>query len=419
MVSAAVKGWWVYSLDPLPDAVAQYFGCTPSKRQAWFLSDDRPTASRVGLCGGWRHARTKFCRAYGSNAVVPCPKLPSTINAGYLNCNIRPYIPNPLRFFKGHKFGHSQTSCRGQLTSSRCAFVGHSSTDCTLEPKCINCTQSHPSDSKLCPKLKTEIEIQVIKTNRNISYVEARKLIAPQSSQTYAQIANPSTASTTTNRNISSSNQTLSPSTFPMLTALSTMTSPSIPEPTTSTSNSLLSTITSSVSQGLKTSLETDKNITKIVCPPLNLLQPVISVPKPNISSSILQLLNPLHKLRHNSYQPRLLLQLQCHQNHIHLFLCLLVLHSTSNSLLDSVTLSSSNQKIFPSACPMFTSLSTVTSRSIPELTTSTSNSLPSTITSSVSQASKPRKKKRHPKNTAEPNIDKRGIHLNQESQLL
>ncbi|GFX73795.1 RNA-directed DNA polymerase from mobile element jockey [Trichonephila clavipes] len=28
------------------------------------------------------------------------PKLPTTIKAGYLNCNIRPYILNPLRCFK-------------------------------------------------------------------------------------------------------------------------------------------------------------------------------------------------------------------------------------------------------------------------------------------------------------------------------
>ncbi|GFW64060.1 uncharacterized protein TNCV_707651 [Trichonephila clavipes] len=126
------------------------------------------------------------------------PKLPTNIKAGYLNFKIRPYIPNPLRCYKCQRFGHSQTSCRGQLTCSRCASVGHSSADCTLKPKCVNCTESHPSNSKLCLKWKTEKEIQVIKTNRNIPYVEARKLIAPQLSQTYAQVTKLSTATTTT-----------------------------------------------------------------------------------------------------------------------------------------------------------------------------------------------------------------------------
>ncbi|GFW01161.1 putative RNA-directed DNA polymerase from transposon BS [Trichonephila clavipes] len=158
------------------------------------------------------------------------PKLPTTIKAGYLNCKIRPYIPNPLRCFKCQRFGHSQTSCRGQLTCSRCASVGHSSTDCTLEPKCFHCSQSHSSDSKLCPKWKIEKQIQEIKTNNNISYQEARKLIAPQLSQTYAQVAKSSTATSTT---------------------------------------------------------QTDENITQIKCPPLQLRQPLLSVPQPNKYPSI------------------------------------------------------------------------------------------------------------------------------------
>ncbi|GFV48866.1 uncharacterized protein TNCV_1043161 [Trichonephila clavipes] len=131
------------------------------------------------------------------------------------------------------RFGYSQTSCRGQLTCSRCASVGHSSTDCTLEPKSVNCTQCHPSDSKLCPKWKLEKQIQEIKTNKNISYFEARKLIVPQPSQTYAQITKPTAISTTT---------------------------------------------------------QTDPNITKIICPPLQCLSPISSTSSlmPAVSTSSL-----------------------------------------------------------------------------------------------------------------------------------
>ncbi|GFU72028.1 putative RNA-directed DNA polymerase from transposon BS [Trichonephila clavipes] len=159
------------------------------------------------------------------------PKLPSNIKAGYLNCKLRPYIPNPLRCFKCQRFGHSQNSCHGQLTCSRCASVGHSSTDCTLEPKCINCSQIHTADSKLCPKWKTEKQIQEIKTTKNISYFEARKLIVPQLTQTYAQVTKPLNISTTT---------------------------------------------------------QTDPNITNIICPPLQCLKPVSSkIPMPSTSSSV------------------------------------------------------------------------------------------------------------------------------------
>ncbi|GFV78215.1 uncharacterized protein TNCV_1036831 [Trichonephila clavipes] len=71
-VSAADKVCRVYPLDPRPDAVVLYSGCTPGKRRAWLLPDNRHTASPVGLRGGWRHGRTKmFTRIYGSNASVP------------------------------------------------------------------------------------------------------------------------------------------------------------------------------------------------------------------------------------------------------------------------------------------------------------------------------------------------------------
>ncbi|GFV01465.1 hypothetical protein TNCV_2960591 [Trichonephila clavipes] len=59
-VSTADKECWVYPLDPHPDAVALYSGCTPGKRRVWFLPVDRHTASLVGLSGRWRHARMKW-----------------------------------------------------------------------------------------------------------------------------------------------------------------------------------------------------------------------------------------------------------------------------------------------------------------------------------------------------------------------
>ncbi|GFU18579.1 putative RNA-directed DNA polymerase from transposon X-element [Trichonephila clavipes] len=158
------------------------------------------------------------------------PILPTNIKAGYLNCRIRPYIPNPLRCFKCQRFGHSQTSCRGQLTCSRCASVGHASTDCNLKPKCVNCLQPYPSDSKICPKWKIEKQIQEKKTSKNISYTEARKLIVPQLSQTYAQTAK-------------SSNKT--------------------------------------------SSTQTDENITKINCPPLKLLAPLSSKQRTHIPTAV------------------------------------------------------------------------------------------------------------------------------------
>ncbi|GFV77838.1 uncharacterized protein TNCV_4674321 [Trichonephila clavipes] len=249
------------------------------------------------------------------------PNLPATVKAGYLNCKIRPYVPNPLRCFKCQRFGHSQTACRGQLTCSRCATVGHPSTDCTLEPKCVNCFLSHPSDSKLCSKWKTEKEIQVIKTNRNIPYVEARKLITPQLSQSYAQVTKLSTTTTTT---------------------------------------------------------QTDENITKIVCPPLKLLQPLVSVPKPTISSSVAAVTKPS-----SSTQTQLL---------------------PSASFVTVPSLSESQ----PSIPLIDTAPTTSNNLSVLEPTTTISNTIPAT-SQDANQTSKPRRKKRPPKNqsnTIKPKVE-------------
>ncbi|GFT97628.1 uncharacterized protein TNCV_2024461 [Trichonephila clavipes] len=261
------------------------------------------------------------------------PKLPTTIKAGYLNCQIRPYIPNPLRCFKCQRFGHSHTACRGQLTCSRCATVGHPSTDCTLEPRCVNCSQSHPSDSKLCSKWKTEKEIQIIKTNRNLTYLEARKLIAPQLSQSYAQVTKLSTTTTTT---------------------------------------------------------QTDENITKIVCPPLKLLQPLVSVPKPTISSSVAAV-NKSSTSTQAELVPSTSLVTVASPS----------ISQPPNSVIDTAPTTSNSLSISAAS-------SSSTACSVLEKTTTISNTIPAT-SQDANQTSKPRRKKRPPKNqsnTVKPKIE-------------
>ncbi|GFV09409.1 RNA-directed DNA polymerase from mobile element jockey [Trichonephila clavipes] len=134
------------------------------------------------------------------NSVIPTkhliltfnrPKLPTTIKAGYLYCKIRPYIPNPLRCF-------------------RCQSPIH---------RILNYAQN--GNSK---------KIQEIRTNNNISYIEAKKLLPPQLPQTYAQTTKPSPISVTT---------------------------------------------------------QTEENITKIKCPPLKLLAPISSKQRTNIPTAV------------------------------------------------------------------------------------------------------------------------------------
>ncbi|KFM67744.1 hypothetical protein X975_21863, partial [Stegodyphus mimosarum] len=99
------------------------------------------------------------------------------IKAGYLNCPVRPYIPNPMRCFQCQRFGHSKMSCRGSITCARCSQIGHDCENCTAAPLFVNCKGEHPAFSRLCPKWKSGKEVQTTKVKRNISYAEARRLV--------------------------------------------------------------------------------------------------------------------------------------------------------------------------------------------------------------------------------------------------
>ncbi|GBM75100.1 hypothetical protein AVEN_197457-1 [Araneus ventricosus] len=128
------------------------------------------------------------------------PRIPESVRAGYIKLKVRPYIPNPLRCFKCQRFGHSKASCRGTLTCARCAGAGHDSSNCTESAKCVNCKGSHTSFSRLCSAWKFEKEVISEKVKKDISFLEARRLVksrtpAPGTSYASAVRKKPETTS--------------------------------------------------------------------------------------------------------------------------------------------------------------------------------------------------------------------------------
>ena len=108
---------------------------------------------------------------------------PAKIKIGYYVMNVQPYIPNPLRCFQCQKFGHSKKWCKTQLACWKCGSEGHDGGDCTAETVCcLNCKGDHFASSKSCPVWIQEKEIQRVKTEKSLSYGEARKLVVPPSS---------------------------------------------------------------------------------------------------------------------------------------------------------------------------------------------------------------------------------------------
>lgn len=104
------------------------------------------------------------------------PIPPKSVKAAYLSLPVEPFIPNPLRCFNCQKFGHGKNTCSHKTVCARCSKPDHAEADCTAEPICANCAGPHPAFSKDCPEWIKQRAILRIKTDRNISFNEARQV---------------------------------------------------------------------------------------------------------------------------------------------------------------------------------------------------------------------------------------------------
>ncbi|XP_067679753.1 uncharacterized protein [Haliotis asinina] len=109
--------------------------------------------------------------------------IPQSIKAGYLNIAEDVYVPSPLRCYKCQKFGHGSNSCRGSVICHRCS-ESHDNRDCDKELKCANCHGPHGASSKSCPVWQKENSIMRLKCEKNVSYLEAKKLFQTHTSST-------------------------------------------------------------------------------------------------------------------------------------------------------------------------------------------------------------------------------------------
>ena len=102
-------------------------------------------------------------------------KLPDKIYAAWHVLEVKPYVPSPRRCFQCQKFGHLGKWCRS--TIAICVQCGESKLaehSCT-KTECANCKQSHQASDKNCDFYKMERETLSIKTNRKISYGQAKR----------------------------------------------------------------------------------------------------------------------------------------------------------------------------------------------------------------------------------------------------
>ena len=101
--------------------------------------------------------------------------LPKYIRVGYYRVAVSQFIPNLVRCYNCQKFGHTKFNCRKNEVCNKCGQEDHiDSQECKNEAKCVNCQGNHTSNDKACLKWKEEKEIQRIKAERGISYIEGQ-----------------------------------------------------------------------------------------------------------------------------------------------------------------------------------------------------------------------------------------------------
>lgn len=114
-------------------------------------------------------------------------KLPESVKAGYLNCKVSHYIPNPRRCFRCQRFGHASGACRGKATCAHCGLSEHAREECSNLLLCANFSGSHPAYSRSRPIWKNEKEILTFKTKENISFPEVKRRLSSVQRGTFSE----------------------------------------------------------------------------------------------------------------------------------------------------------------------------------------------------------------------------------------
>ena len=119
-------------------------------------------------------------------------RTPKELKIGYCLERVELYIPTPLRRFKCQKYGHHKEACRGRHTCAKCdeKDPDHFEEDCLKEIICTNCRQDHSASARSFIVNKKEKEIIEVKHKRNVSFLEARKIVGRYMGEnSYASVA--------------------------------------------------------------------------------------------------------------------------------------------------------------------------------------------------------------------------------------
>jgi len=119
------------------------------------------------------------------------PRPPSFIKAAYLQLEVRPYVPNPMRCYGCQRFGHTKANCRRKVVCGRCGKEGHEEAGCKAPHSCPNCHGDHAASSKDCEVYRQEKAILSHRAVHGGTFAQARTAVFPSGTaagQTYAKV---------------------------------------------------------------------------------------------------------------------------------------------------------------------------------------------------------------------------------------
>ena len=104
------------------------------------------------------------------------PNPPEYVDVGYERCKVSLFVQRPMQCYNCQRFGHTKQKCKSNPVCGRC---GHESHDgpCTEEAVCPNCKGAHAPSSKNCPSYKKEAAIQKLRSEKKMSFTEAKKVV--------------------------------------------------------------------------------------------------------------------------------------------------------------------------------------------------------------------------------------------------
>lgn len=133
-----------------------------------------------GICGVRRIKKRQGDTLVNTPLLVISIKgtvLPQFIYFGLLRMKVRQYYPSPMLCYRCANYGHSKNRCdqtKNQPVCLNCSGTHELREQCKYAAFCKHCKSDHPPTSRECPVYREEEAIIRLKTNRGLTYAEAR-----------------------------------------------------------------------------------------------------------------------------------------------------------------------------------------------------------------------------------------------------